>query len=706
MALNRTELLGLVKMADAYEKREKKRRLFSFLPNPKQQEFIRLDNKIRLFFGGNQCIEENEYVYASDRILKVKDIQNGDKILGGEVKNLFTFEDDLYQITFSNGIKIKVNKDHPFFWKKWRYQKGEWKKLSDINKGFVQFIKSENIGDVVNGNESSLKDFVKGCFNGDGYLLIRKRENRTPLPEIGFCIGISERKAYEMQYILWKLGILSFVRKEFFKTSKQFFYRVKVNSKDTNKLIDFLDWTKYPDKFKKAKKLTVSHRKSIDGWIGVRNIKKIGRGNVVGFETDNHEIISYSGMRTHNCGKTTVGILELIAFCLGFRPWLESSNKNYKTPFQPPIRARVFGEDFTNHVGKVLVEKLREWLPENEVVEVKKNQQGVQTFWKLKNGSTIEFLSYEMDSAKLEGWVGHVAYFDEPPPRSHYIATQRGLVRNMGYCWLTLTPLKEPWLYDELWLKRGERIGGISVNIRDNVGYGLTEEGVKMFEEGLTQDEKAARIDGEFTFMSGLIYKEFNANVHIIPPFDPKHLSIYEAIDPHPRTPHAVMWVGVDANGRKYIIDEIFSHCVINELAQQIQIKRVKEPIFTLIDPSAVIKDPVNNTSIIDRLLELGIYTEKGSKDLVSGIQRVKRALEIKEDNFGTSSEIYIFSSCKRTIWEFQHYCWDEYRGKDRGEKNRPIDKDDHFMENLRRILLREPEYVEDGEKAEIYIPN
>jgi hypothetical protein len=43
------------------------------------------------------------------------------------------------------------------------------------------------------------------------------------------------------------------------------------------------------------------------------------------------------------------------------------------------------------------------------------------------------------------------------------------------------------------------------------------------------------------------IYPEFDTAIHVIPDEDvPKRMVRYMSIDPHPRTPHAMLWVGVD----------------------------------------------------------------------------------------------------------------------------------------------------------------
>ena len=63
-------------------------------------------------------------------------------------------------------------------------------------------------------------------------------------------------------------------------------------------------------------------------------------------------------------------------------------------------------------------------------------------------------------------------------------------------------------------------------------------------------------------------------------------------------------------------------------------------------------------------------------------------------DHMLTPPELFIFDTCKRHIWEFQHYRWDDWTGRNadkHGPKQRPVDKDDHMLENLGRFLFSEP---------------
>ena len=65
-------------------------------------------------------------------------------------------------------------------------------------------------------------------------------------------------------------------------------------------------------------------------------------------------------------------------------------------------------------------------------------------------------------------------------------------------------------------------------------------------------------------------------------------------------------------------------------------------------------------------------------------------------DEILKAPELYIFDTCIRSIWEFEHYQWDDWRGKASERKSpreRPMDKDDHCIECVGRILVQEPEW-------------
>ena len=82
--------------------------------------------------------------------------------------------------------------------------------------------------------------------------------------------------------------------------------------------------------------------------------------------------------------------------------------------------------------------------------ETKKNSEGVVCMITYRNGSTIQLLTYNSKIDVFESWTGDVWIPDEPPPHDIFEATARGLHVNRGKIFLFMTPLKEPWILNEL----------------------------------------------------------------------------------------------------------------------------------------------------------------------------------------------------------------------------------------------------------------
>lgn len=426
-------------------------------------------------------------------------------------------------------------------------------------------------------------------------------------------------------------------------------------------------------------------------------------------------------MAGNKTGKTTIGVIEDISYCLGYRPYLKKEDPDFRTKYEPPVKVRIYGEDFTEHINGVIVPALREWIPHNEFAyrdgNPKKSPQGVPVLWKFKNGSSIELLTYEQDASKSEGWDGQVIHFDEPPPRATYIAAKRGLVVNDGICFFTLTPLKEPWLYDQLWMRseKEEEVQGIEADITDNLRherewYGkpamcgaLTREAIGRFTKDLTDDEKEARLHGRFMHLSGLVYKEFNPGIHKIRWFNPKGYTIYEAIDPATRKEIAVSFLAVAPDGTKYAFDEIFLKGLIKDVSAAILQKRkdygYQRPVFTIIDPIAVAKDPISGSTVKEEFKKASdnqILPIEGSKDRDRGIQLMKQVLKVEDGRAG----IYVTDNCRRTLYEFGHYIWDDNAMKRTGiQKEIPRKTNDDMLENLHRILITGARYIEPKDK-------
>jgi hypothetical protein len=71
----------------------------------------------------------------------------------------------------------------------------------------------------------------------------------------------------------------------------------------------------------------------------------------------------------------------------------------------------------------------------------------------------------------------------------------------------------------------------------------------------------------QYEAMSGQrVYPEFDAAVHVVPHSRiPNKLCRFMAIDPHPRTPHAVLWIGLDAWHDWYVYRELWPSVVYGQ---------------------------------------------------------------------------------------------------------------------------------------------
>lgn len=403
-------------------------------------------------------------------------------------------------------------------------------------------------------------------------------------------------------------------------------------------------------------------------------------------------------------GKTTAGGLEFLMHVTGLYPeWYPDENK-----IPQPAIGRIFGEDFEKGLGKVIVPFLEEWLDPSLVTKKKRNPVGIPTDWGLKNGSRFDIMTYKQDTAQCEGWKGHVAWFDEPPPRDKYIATRRGLIDFDGRDWMTLTPLTEPWIYDDIYAKAdGKDIFAVTVDISDNPF--LNKKAVKKWEQQLTEDEKAARLHGKFLHLSGLIYKEFDPQIHICEQPDiKKDWTTYFCVDPHPRTPTACLWLAVDPQDNHWIYDELWLADVdLEQLAHAIHVQEGDRiPRYRFIDPAMDNKNALaGGFNVRKELMKYGIYTVRANTDKDLGRRRIQKALKPHYNPLYKTEtpQLRVARQCEQTIFEFQHYQWaDRKRNKENlNPREKPKKANDHFMDALRYLYNFGPRYDNTTEEDE-----
>jgi len=413
-------------------------------------------------------------------------------------------------------------------------------------------------------------------------------------------------------------------------------------------------------------------------------------------------------------GKTATAINSLAHLMF------ESKNKFFQTPLWKnwpyPKRGRIVS-DPTN-VKQGIVPALKEWFPKGRYT-AKKGRRDYESEWVTDTGWSFDIMTYDQDPKEFEGVTLGWVWMDEPPPQVIYKANISRL-RKGGMMFITATPLKgSAWMYDSLVCTRhepGREVCYIEADVESACsthgvrGHLDHDHIVRMISEYDEQD-KQARIYGKFQHLAGLVFKQFRRNVHVIKPFklDRDKWSVYHALDTHPRNPDAGLWVAVNKDGKKIVCSELYENGTTSELAQRIKERDYEYNVVQrLLEPAAFIEDQHTEQSLAILLENLGLYYEKGSKRRSDALQRIMDAFDFekKGDAFLKEPELYIFDNCQRTIWELEHYVWDEWNGRtgdNKMPKETPIDKNDHLIECMGRIMLAEPRFQEynfQGESA------
>lgn len=162
--------------------------------------------------------------------------------------------------------------------------------------------------------------------------------------------------------------------------------------------------------------------------------------------------------------------------------------------------------------------------------------------------------------------------------------------------------------------------------------------------------------------------------------------------------------VAVDSKGTKFVVDEMYIHPDDTpDLAAKIKNKASQFRVEgRWADPWIFNKDQhqdANDKNLAEQLEAEGLTYLRAPKQRAAADKRIETALNYHEINghMQRPPEVYIFANCTRTIWEMEHYRWDEWTGKTADKRNRkekPVDKDDHMIECLGRALISEHQFT------------
>ena len=423
-------------------------------------------------------------------------------------------------------------------------------------------------------------------------------------------------------------------------------------------------------------------------------------------------------------GKTVAGCAEALMHSTGLYPdWYP-----YEQRMRTPNIGRIIVSEYSKGYGETVLPNINTWLPKSMIASSRNNHEGYPAKYILKNGSSFDICTHDQENKVFEGWHGHWAWFDEPPPRDKYIATMRGLIDFNGRVWLTLTPLTEAWIWDELVQRKDGSVSMTQVNTHDNPF--ISKAGIKEFEKMISPEEKEARIQGKFLHLSGLVYKTFDRNVHLksfnLDQLDSTYSKMQKkwffVLDPHDRRPHCGMWAFVNPQQKKFVAYELYREDTISDLCAYIlafeKIHKIPSESVTRIGDPNKLETPsaVSGLKLKMEFLERSngkiFFLTKLDDDITKGHLIVKENLSYnKEKELDTynSPSLYFndYQNIPHVIEHMEKYMYQDWKGlnKDsRSPKETPKDLNKDMPDCIRYFLMTNPAYEADFVKEDNFM--
>lgn len=397
-------------------------------------------------------------------------------------------------------------------------------------------------------------------------------------------------------------------------------------------------------------------------------------------------------------GKSTAGIVEDI--------WWLTKRHPHRSFVDRPIAGRIVGVDFNNGIKKILLPMLSQWIPPSELKGgswTDSYNAGERVLY-LDNGSFVEFMSYDQDLDKFAGTSRDFIHYDEEPPRDIYTECQMRLIDRKGSCWLTMTPVEGmTWVFDDLYEKGVDghpRIAVIEVGTEENP-Y-LDQEEVDSVMDDLDDDERKARKEGKFVSMGGLVYKNFNRKIHVIPAVDPlklvgKEFKHYMSLDHGFNNPTSAHWHAVNRANKVITFDEHYERERIVEYHAKVIHERNathgRSPDIYVADPAIAQRNGATGTSIQTEYAIRRIGFLLGDNNVLTGVAKVNEYVNTLAED-GTPNW-QITENCGNLIRELLRLHWQTWASKKQASKNNPHDKihkkDDHACDDCRYFFTLMP---------------
>jgi Terminase large subunit, T4likevirus-type, N-terminal len=288
-------------------------------------------------------------------------------------------------------------------------------------------------------------------------------------------------------------------------------------------------------------------------------------------------------------GKSWFGVAQALIYAIG--------RTAYGVVPKPPVVIWYVMPSLTMF-RRTILPIFRRLVPQKEIRRFGKRDNVVY----FHNGSEIHFLSADMKQRRLQGASVDLVIMDETPEEAVFQELQARVLDRHGRIIVIFCPIEEEeghakriqWIKDQLLVpyNTGDRqdIDVTYMPVADRDGNPLvphfTKDDIKRMEmQWPDPATRAARMYGEFMSRTGLVYRSYSNDVHMVEPFDvPDEFARWAICDPQYHR-FAVLFFAADDKGFYYVTDEYFS--------QDAPLAHRAERMKLIIDPTGDRKKPI-----------------------------------------------------------------------------------------------------------------
>ena len=239
------------------------------------------------------------------------------------------------------------------------------------------------------------------------------------------------------------------------------------------------------------------------------------------------------------------------------------------------------------------------------------------------------------------------------------------------------------------------------------------------------------------------IYPEFNRGIHVIPHDQiPKRGTLYMSLDPHPRTPHAALWVLIDGFGDWYVYREMWpskikgisGHLGDEDEEAMYTVKEYSETIVEMLEGNqiewhhpetdmeyGVIRERPGGERVLQRFMDqagkgfmehssatkstsyalrynaCGLQFSDPKKSHEAGEDAVRELLKLRNHDLkGKWPRIHISDRCEELALEFETAKYRQMKRVDPDKElsQKPVEYRTHMLDNLRYLATSSAAFI------------